>query len=114
MSEVWGAGTYERLAARLAPVQDQLVDLLKIGPQDRVLDLATGTGEVAVRVARRGAAVTGIDLAEPTDEEEAPPRHEPEPAPSPAPEVKPARKTHSDLPPEPEGPDISDWDPDGD
>lgn len=53
-----------------------------------------------------------------TDEEEAQPRHEPEPAPSPAPapssEVKPVRKTHSDLPPEPEGPDISDWDPDGD
>jgi hypothetical protein len=29
-SEVWGQGTYERLAARLAPVQDQLVDLLQI------------------------------------------------------------------------------------
>jgi ubiquinone/menaquinone biosynthesis C-methylase UbiE len=65
MSEVWGAGTYERLAARLAPVQDQLVNLLKVGPNDRVLDLATGTGEVAVRAARRGATVTGIDITEP-------------------------------------------------
>ena len=64
-SEVWGAGTYERFAARLAPVQDQLIEALQIGPGDRVLDLATGTGEVAVRAARSGAVVTGIDLAEP-------------------------------------------------
>ena len=65
MSEVWSAGTYERFAARLAPVQDQLVNLLRIGSGDRVLDLATGTGEVAVRAAQRGATVTGIDLTEP-------------------------------------------------
>jgi SAM-dependent methyltransferase len=63
--EVWSTGTYERFAARLAPVHDQLVDLLAIVGTDRVLDLATGTGEVAVRAARSGAAVTGIDLAEP-------------------------------------------------
>ena len=56
---------YERLVARLAPVQDQLVQVLRIGDGDRVLDLATGTGEVAVRAAARGAQVTGIDLAEP-------------------------------------------------
>lgn len=64
-SEIWGAGTYERLAARFAPVQDQLVDLLEIGEGERVLDLATGTGEVAVRAARCGGVVTGLDLAEP-------------------------------------------------
>ncbi len=65
MSEVWGAGTYERLAARFAPVQDQLVEAARIAAEDRVLDLATGTGEVAVRVAKRGASVTGLDIAEP-------------------------------------------------
>ncbi|MGZ4338612.1 MAG: class I SAM-dependent methyltransferase [Gaiellaceae bacterium] len=65
MSEVWSAGTYERLAARFAPVQDELVNLLQIAPGERVLDLATGTGEVAVRVAALGATVTGIDIAEP-------------------------------------------------
>jgi ubiquinone/menaquinone biosynthesis C-methylase UbiE len=64
-SEVWGAGTYERFAARLAPVQDQLVDLLQIAKGDRVLDLATGTGEVAFRAAEAGAVVTGLDIAEP-------------------------------------------------
>jgi ubiquinone/menaquinone biosynthesis C-methylase UbiE len=64
-SEVWGAGTYERVAARLAPVQDQLVNLLQIAKGERVLDLATGTGEVAVRAARSGGVVTGLDIAEP-------------------------------------------------
>jgi SAM-dependent methyltransferase len=63
--EVWSTGTYERLAARFAPVQNQLVNLLRISRGDRVLDLATGTGEVAVRAARSGGIVTGIDVAEP-------------------------------------------------
>jgi ubiquinone/menaquinone biosynthesis C-methylase UbiE len=65
VSDVWGAGTYERFAARLAPVQDQLVNLLEVGGGDRVLDLATGTGEVAFRAARKGAVVSAIDGAVP-------------------------------------------------
>ena len=65
MSEVWSAGTYERLAARFAPVQDQLVERLGIKAGDRVLDLATGTGEVARRAARLGATVSAIDVAAP-------------------------------------------------
>ena len=64
-SEVWGTGTYERLAARFAPVQDQLIALVRVEPGDRVLDLATGTGEIAIRAARAGGVVTGIDIAEP-------------------------------------------------
>jgi SAM-dependent methyltransferase len=63
--ETWGIGTYERLAARFAPVQDQLISQVRVSDGDLVLDLATGTGELAVRAARRGGAVTGIDLAEP-------------------------------------------------
>jgi ubiquinone/menaquinone biosynthesis C-methylase UbiE len=65
MSDAWGARTYERLSANFAAVQDQLVRLTRIGDGDRVLDLASGTGEVAVRAAARGAQVTGIDLSEP-------------------------------------------------
>jgi SAM-dependent methyltransferase len=63
MSEVWSEGTYENLAARFGPVQDQLVEALRIGPDDDVLDLATGTGEVAIRAAKRGARVTGVDIS---------------------------------------------------
>jgi SAM-dependent methyltransferase len=65
MSELWSVGSYERIAARFAPVHDELVDRLAVAPGDRVLDLATGTGEVAFRAARAGATVTAIDLAEP-------------------------------------------------
>jgi ubiquinone/menaquinone biosynthesis C-methylase UbiE len=65
MSEIWSVGSYERIAARFAPVHDQLVELLGIGPGDRLLDLASGTGEVAIRAARAGATVTAIDLGAP-------------------------------------------------
>jgi SAM-dependent methyltransferase len=65
MNEIWASGTYERFAARLAPVTDRLVDALRIAPGERVLDLATGTGEVAVRAARAGGRVTAIDITEP-------------------------------------------------
>jgi ubiquinone/menaquinone biosynthesis C-methylase UbiE len=65
VSDVWSLGTYEKLAARFGPVQDQLLERLHVGPGDRFLDLATGTGEVAARAARAGAQVTAIDIAEP-------------------------------------------------
>ncbi|HEY3961381.1 MAG TPA: methyltransferase domain-containing protein, partial [Gaiellaceae bacterium] len=65
MSEVWGAGSYEKFAARLAPVQDELIERLQPQPGERFLDIATGTGEVAVRAAAAGATVTAIDIAEP-------------------------------------------------
>ena len=65
MSEIWSVGSYERIAARFAPVHDQLIDRLAIAPGDRVLDLASGTGEVAIRAARAGGTVTAIDFAAP-------------------------------------------------
>ena len=65
VSDVWSLGAYERLAAQFGPVQDQLVERLKISPGERVLDVATGTGEVAARAARTGAIVTAVDISEP-------------------------------------------------
>ncbi|HEX7083009.1 MAG TPA: methyltransferase domain-containing protein [Gaiellaceae bacterium] len=63
---MWSADTtYERLAARLTPVTDRLVGLLAVKPGERVLDLATGTGEAAVRAARAGADVDAIDISAP-------------------------------------------------
>jgi ubiquinone/menaquinone biosynthesis C-methylase UbiE len=60
---------HDRLAWRVTPVIDQLVDRLRPRPGDRVLDLATGSGKIAVRVASAGALVTAIDSAEPLLEE---------------------------------------------
>lgn len=42
---------------------DELVARLAPSPGERWLDLATGTGAVALRAARAGAEVTGLDLA---------------------------------------------------
>jgi ubiquinone/menaquinone biosynthesis C-methylase UbiE len=47
----------------MSPVHDALVARLGPRPGDRWLDLATGTGAVALRAARAGAEVTGLDLA---------------------------------------------------
>ena len=65
MSDMWGQGSYEKLAARFGPVQDELIEKLELAPGDRLLDIATGTGEVAVRAAKAGASVTAIDIADP-------------------------------------------------
>jgi SAM-dependent methyltransferase len=54
---------YEEMAQRFAPVHDQLVERLAPDPGERWLDVATGTGGVAVRAAGAGAQVTGVDIA---------------------------------------------------
>jgi SAM-dependent methyltransferase len=59
----WGQGRYERTAAELAPVAEHVVSLGEPQPGERVLDLATGTGNAALLAARAGATVTGIDAA---------------------------------------------------
>lgn len=62
-SVAWGAGPFERVAETIADVHDHFVDVLGVEPGERWLDVATGTGAVAVRAARRGADVTGVDFA---------------------------------------------------
>ena len=60
---MWGAAEYERIAERFAPIHDELIAAVGVKAGDGVLDVATGTGEVALRAARLGADVTGFDLA---------------------------------------------------
>lgn len=60
---MWGAADYQRVAERFAPIHDELVGGLHITAGERVLDVATGTGAVAVRAAQLGADVTAIDIA---------------------------------------------------
>jgi SAM-dependent methyltransferase len=61
-ASIWSTGTYERIAKRFAPVQSELVEALKPAPGVRWLDLATGTGEVAIRAAQAGAIVSALDI----------------------------------------------------
>ncbi|HYY32817.1 MAG TPA: class I SAM-dependent methyltransferase [Gaiellaceae bacterium] len=62
-AEVWGSAPWERVAETLAPLHDHLVAELSPRAGERWLDAATGTGAVAIRAARAGAELTGLDLA---------------------------------------------------
>jgi SAM-dependent methyltransferase len=59
----WGAGRYEETAAELEPVAEHVVSLARLRPGQRVVDLATGTGNAALVAAGGGAVVTGLDAA---------------------------------------------------
>jgi SAM-dependent methyltransferase len=58
----WGAGEYPLMAQRLKPAAQRAVDLARVAPGDRVLDVACGTGNAALMAAARGAdEVVGVD-----------------------------------------------------
>jgi SAM-dependent methyltransferase len=60
---MWGGAEYEQIARRFASIHDGLVSRLAPREKEDWLDVATGTGEVALRAARGGAQVTGFDLS---------------------------------------------------
>jgi demethylmenaquinone methyltransferase / 2-methoxy-6-polyprenyl-1,4-benzoquinol methylase len=56
MNSVMTAGMHHRWRQRAA-------ELANVGPGSIALDVATGTGDLAIELARRGAEVTGSDFA---------------------------------------------------
>lgn len=60
---LWSDEGYELLVGRFAPIYDELVERLEPAPGVRWLDVATGSGEVAIRAAQAGADVVGLDIA---------------------------------------------------
>ncbi|MFL5915327.1 MAG: class I SAM-dependent methyltransferase [Gaiellaceae bacterium] len=62
-AEVWSGASYERIAETFAAIHDRVVAALSIQSGDRVLDVACGTGGVALRAARAGADAVGIDIS---------------------------------------------------
>ena len=63
VAESWSGASYERIAETFAPIHDRIVASLAAGPGIRLLDVACGTGGVALRAARAGADVVGIDIS---------------------------------------------------
>jgi demethylmenaquinone methyltransferase/2-methoxy-6-polyprenyl-1,4-benzoquinol methylase len=57
MNSVMTAGLHHRWRERAA-------DLARVGPGSRALDVATGTGDLAIELASRGAEVVGSDFSE--------------------------------------------------
>ncbi len=62
-SVMWGNGPYERITNTLRDIHALVIERADPKPGEKVLDAATGTGAVAILAARRGADVTGQDLA---------------------------------------------------
>jgi len=62
-AELWGSADYERLSERFAPIHAEVVERLHPKPGTRWLDVATGTGAVALLATRAGADVVGVDIA---------------------------------------------------
>ena len=60
--EEWSLGAYPNLATVFMPIAAKLVDVAAIGPDDTVLDVACGTGNVTLTASRRGGDVTGVDI----------------------------------------------------
>src|SRR3954447_16899885 len=57
MNTVMTAGLHHRWRSRAA-------DLARVGPGTRALDVATGTGDLAIELAARGGDVVGSDFSE--------------------------------------------------
>jgi demethylmenaquinone methyltransferase / 2-methoxy-6-polyprenyl-1,4-benzoquinol methylase len=57
MNSVMTAGMHHRWRRRA-------VDLARVGPGSRALDVATGTGDLAIELSARGAQVIGLDFSE--------------------------------------------------
>jgi 2-polyprenyl-3-methyl-5-hydroxy-6-metoxy-1,4-benzoquinol methylase len=59
----WMAGDFGQIARYSAKSAHEFVDRLQIRPAARVLDVACGTGNLAIPAARTGAEVRGVDIA---------------------------------------------------
>ena len=59
----WGAAPFERVTETFADIHDGLIARLAPRPGELWLDVATGTGPLALRAARAAATVVGMDLA---------------------------------------------------
>lgn len=59
---VWSSGDFPDIAKMIEPASTAIVEGIGIGPGDKVLDIATGTGNLAIPAAKLGAEVVGLDL----------------------------------------------------
>lgn len=60
---MWASGDYPALASDLIwDLGQTVVDAVDVRPGDRVIDIAAGTGNVAIRAALRGGDVVATDL----------------------------------------------------
>ena len=61
--KIWTAGEYARIGNPIAIMGELLCEAVDLRSGERVLDVATGSGNTAISAARRFCEVTGMDLA---------------------------------------------------
>lgn len=59
----WTSGDFGRIAAGYTGGAAEFIARLELNSDERVLDVACGTGNLAIPAARTGAQVTGVDIA---------------------------------------------------
>ncbi|MEP7214598.1 MAG: class I SAM-dependent methyltransferase [Acidobacteriota bacterium] len=59
----WIAGDFGQIARSIEKGAEEFIDRLDLKPGMKVLDVATGTGNLAIPAAKTGADVMGIDIA---------------------------------------------------
>jgi SAM-dependent methyltransferase len=63
LKATWISGDFEQIAKSYRPGAAEFVSRLDLQPGERVLDVACGTGNLAIPAAQKGAQVTGVDIA---------------------------------------------------
>jgi SAM-dependent methyltransferase len=63
MRAMWMAGDFGKIAEYSTQCAEAFVEALEIRPGMQVLYVACGTGNLAIPAARKGARVTGVDIA---------------------------------------------------
>jgi len=64
LKATWEAGDFAEIAKGIESTAEAFIERLNITPGMKVLDVACGSGNLAVLAAKKGADVTGIDIAE--------------------------------------------------
>ncbi len=63
VQSTWTSGDFGRIARSYERGAAEFIARLELAPGDEVLDVACGTGNLALPAARAGATVTGVDIA---------------------------------------------------
>ncbi|MBH0191969.1 MAG: class I SAM-dependent methyltransferase [Nitrospira sp.] len=63
LKEIWTAGDYDRFSRYMEGSAREFYERLDIAPGSQLLDVACGSGQLALMAARDGMEVTGVDIA---------------------------------------------------
>jgi SAM-dependent methyltransferase len=63
MRSTWIAGDFGKIATAIEKGAEEFIERLDLKPGERVLDVACGTGNLAIPAAQKGAEVTAVDVA---------------------------------------------------